>query len=398
MSEIHNNDSPTVHSELLTRSSTIEQMRDPLRAPWNLSLDQPGTAEPVRGDIAPAEGGLSGTIDFSLMNSSFENFLEVIGLPIAIIDLNGCVLASSKWQRLCMEFHCVNDGTLARCIESDVRLSREMDGEKQYAIYRCRNGLTDCATPIVVEGVHVANLFVGQFLLAAPDMDYFKRQREEFAFDETAYFDALSEVPIVPEQKLPAILRLVGGLAQLIARQSLAEKRALASYAFVENQVAERTRELKESHDRWRRIAAQVPGLVYQFRLHPNGAMSMPYASDAILDIFMVDPEEVREDASPIFAAIVADDRDELFASIHRSARGLGPWRHEFRVRHGETGFRWLYGNSIPRRDRDGSILWHGFITDITERKRDEEALRNSPGSCGVRLPVAWRSGRLLAS
>lgn len=31
------------------------------------------------------------------------------------------------------------------------------------ALYRCHNGLTDCAAPIVVDDRHLANLFIGQF-------------------------------------------------------------------------------------------------------------------------------------------------------------------------------------------------------------------------------------------
>jgi PAS domain S-box-containing protein len=37
---------------------------------------------------------------------------------------------------------------------------------------------------------------------------------------------------------------------------------------------------------------------------------------------------------------------------------------------------RWLFGNALPQREKDGATLWHGFITDITERKRTEDELR----------------------
>ncbi len=39
---------------------------------------------------------------------------------------------------------------------------------------------------------------------------------------------------------------------------------------------------------------------------------------------------------------------------------------------------RWLFGNALPQKEADGSTLWHGFITDITERKQMEEKLRDS--------------------
>jgi len=39
---------------------------------------------------------------------------------------------------------------------------------------------------------------------------------------------------------------------------------------------------------------------------------------------------------------------------------------------------RWLYGNALPQTEAGGSVLWHGFITDITERKQAEEELHAS--------------------
>jgi len=226
--------SPLSSAGLTVRSSRIDQMRDPLGAEWNRAL---GSAEQSADDLL-AE------VDLGLLNEIFDNFLAVVGLPIAVIDLKGKVLASSKWQRLCMEFHRVNPGTLSRCIESDVDLSRRMQEGKDFAIYQCRNGLTDTATRIVVEGRHVANLFIGQFMLAPPDAEYFRAQQEGFGFDAKAYAEALNEVPIIAADRLPALLRLMGGMAQQIARQSVANLRVSKAYTVVESQVAERTQEL----------------------------------------------------------------------------------------------------------------------------------------------------------
>lgn len=224
---------------VVVRSSQIEKMRDPLSAEWNVAPGPTPGAEQTADELLYQ-------IDLSLLNEIFDNFLAVVGLPVAVIDLQGKVLASSKWQRLCMDFHRVNPGTLTRCLASDTDLSRQMQEGKDFAIYRCKNGLTDTATRIVVEGRHVANLFIGQFMLAPPDAGYFRAQQEEFGFDAKAYTEALSEIPIVAEDRLPALLRLMGGMAQQIARQSVANIRVRKAYAVVEQQVVERTRELAD--------------------------------------------------------------------------------------------------------------------------------------------------------
>jgi diguanylate cyclase (GGDEF)-like protein/PAS domain S-box-containing protein len=104
----------------------------------------------------------------------------------------------------------------------------------------------------------------------------------------------------------------------------------------------------------------------------------MPFASEAIREMFHVNPEEVREDASKVVAMIHPDDYGEFVASIEKSARDLTPWCHECRVKYDDGLVRWLFGSSIPEREADGSVLWHGFITDITERKLAEEKLQLS--------------------
>lgn len=219
---------------LFVRTPNLRQMRNPLTASWNFDIAPSGESEGNKSKL-----NLAALIDFSQINEVFANYLDIVGLPVAIIDLNGKVLASSKWQRLCMEFHRVNEGTLARCIESDVTLSRQMNKGKGYAIYSCRNGLTDCAAPIFIERQHIANLFIGQFLLRPPDPAEFERQCAEFGFEREAYFQALAEVPIVDESNVPAIMRLLVGLANQVAEQSLAAQRLrMANDALTERNAA----------------------------------------------------------------------------------------------------------------------------------------------------------------
>jgi len=356
---------------LFVRAPGVEQMSDPLKADWNQARVSAVQDRPA----LPDDIDLAELIDFSQMNMFFQNFLEVVGLPQAIIDLEGRVLASSKWQRICMEFHRANPVTLQRCLESDKNLSREMEEGKSYAIYRCRNGLTDCASPIVIEGQHIANLFIGQFLLASPDQAYFEAQRAECGFDKDAYEAALNEVPIISEERLPSILNLLTGLAHQIAMQSLAEYRAKVAYASVEQQVVERTAQLRATTGLLQHVTSNVPGMVYQYRLRTDGSVCMPYASEGMRGIFHMAPEEVREDASGVLAKIHPDDFEATVESIQRSAHELTPWHHEFRVRSDDGKECWLLGNALPQREADGSTLWHGFITDISERKRSDEVI-----------------------
>ncbi len=125
-------------------------------------------------------------------------------------------------------------------------------------------------------------------------------------------------------------------------------------------------------------IVATVPGLIYSFRLRADGGTSMPYASPAIDNLFGLRLEDVTEDASPLFALIHPDDLAHVQASIAESARTLTSWRAEARILHPTRSEVWFEGHAVPQQEADGSILWHGYLQDITERKRADRALRES--------------------
>jgi len=161
----------------------------------------------------------------------FESYYKLIHIPIAIIDFNANVLLSSPWQRICTQFHRVHPAACSRCIESDTRLSIQLQEGKTYSIYACKNGLTDCASPIIIEGKHIANVFIGQFLTKKPDEAWFRRQAEEFGFDVADYLDALRDVPIVDAEKIPVIHELLVRMTRLITNLGIDRKRAVESQA-----------------------------------------------------------------------------------------------------------------------------------------------------------------------
>jgi len=135
---------------------------------------------------------------------------------------------------------------------------------------------------------------------------------------------------------------------------------------------AERT----EALDRLQKIASRVPGVVYQFRLRPDGTACLPYASDGLREIYRVSPQDVLEDASVAFGRHHPDDHESIVVAIQKSAQDLTPWSQEYRVKFDDGTVRWLSSNALPQREADGSTLWHGFITDVTARQQAAEALR----------------------
>jgi len=130
--------------------------------------------------------------------------------------------------------------------------------------------------------------------------------------------------------------------------------------------------EQKLAAERLARLSDMVPGVVYQYRLYPDGRSCFPYASSGMNEIYEVNPEEVREDATPVFGRIHPDDLKATSDAIMESARANSIFHWEFRVVLPKQGLRWRLCDARPERLPDGGTLWYGIITDITGRKQAE--------------------------
>ena len=116
-------------------------------------------------------------------------------------------------------------------------------------------------------------------------------------------------------------------------------------------------------------IAAQVPGMMYQARLRPDGKSVISYVNDMVRTMLELEPAELQKDASILFQRVHPDDRAEVTANLAASARHLTSWRQTYRVRLPRAGTRWHHVEAVPRREADGTVVWHGFSTDVTEAR-----------------------------
>jgi PAS domain S-box-containing protein len=201
--------------DLLLRAAAGESMIVPPRqwirggAAWEGSVSPASmeggtgllvTARAVRG---PRPGGelrsveLGDVIEIRALQSLLEDFYKLVRMPTAILDTKGTILVvGAGWQEICTRFHRVHPETCNHCLESDTQLSRGV-APGEIRLYKCKNGMWDAATPIVVDGHHVGNLFTGQFFFEGEPLEYelFRSQAARYGFDQAAYLSALEAVP-----------------------------------------------------------------------------------------------------------------------------------------------------------------------------------------------------------
>jgi PAS domain S-box-containing protein len=96
--------------------------------------------------------------------------------------------------------------------------------------------------------------------------------------------------------------------------------------------------------------------------------------STRFLELTGLKPEEARADPTSAFACVHPDDHEEWVRKNAYVFEHKLPFKEECRVViKGET--RWITAESTPRDLPNGSVVWEGVLTDITDRKRAEQLL-----------------------
>jgi len=161
---------------------------------------------------------------------------------------------------------------------------------------------------------------------------------------------------------------------------------AVTAYGFLtditERQLAQRA--IDELQNRLSRIAARLPGILFELEQYPDGHTLMPYASQGADTLFAVTDTALRCVNDAAFARVHPEDRPGVLASLHKSATGLQAWVTQFRVTPSGGRTRWLRVDAVPSPAGAAVIVWHGYASDITEEhltgarlRETEEKLRN---------------------
>lgn len=133
---------------------------------------------------------------------------------------------------------------------------------------------------------------------------------------------------------------------------------------------------LRDSEARYRAMAENVPGVIYQFQVWPDGRTAFPYISSGVDLIYGISAEEWR--ARPTFAldSILAEEQPGYLAAYQDAVARMGTFQWEGRSRTNRPGeVIWIRAQSQPTPQADGSLLWHGVLADITQLKQQESQI-----------------------
>lgn len=155
-----------------------------------------------------------------------------------------------------------------------------------------------------------------------------------------------------------------------------ASRRALADTLARTESALQR---VAESERRYEEVVSLAPGVVYEFELRQDGSRAFTFLSEGARRLFEMAPEAVLADAAALFRLLDPPAQAQAFdAALARSAAALSPFDFKGSIRTPAGHVKWIRGHSLASRSDDGTVRWHGMMTDVTERTRTALALRDS--------------------
>lgn len=180
-------------------------------------------------------------VDMEKLQKLMDKFYNITGLPHGVLNLEGKLLISTRWQMVCKRFHSEIPNSQEHCITGFMK-NREVERGEDYILNQCKNGLMSAFIPIEIDGEVIANFVIGQFFIEEPNLEMFKSQAKRLEMDEKAYLESIKSVPIVEKERLEDIISYYKSLAKIFAEMGLSKIKEIQ----LRNQVEVCNRQLQE--------------------------------------------------------------------------------------------------------------------------------------------------------
>ncbi|MCQ1535023.1 PAS domain S-box protein [Methanosarcina sp. KYL-1] len=364
---------------LIKKEGEWEQIESPRqkRAEEALRLSEQRVRLKLESIISPAGGmahmELADIIDARAIQSLMDDFYEFAHITIALVDLKGNILVSIGWQDICTRFHRVHPETCKHCVESDTKLSAGV-APGEFKLYKCKNNMWDLATPIIVDGQHVGNLFSGQFFFEGetPDYGFFRAQARKHGFNEEKYIAALGKVPRLSREVVDTGMAFLTKLAHMISQLSYSNIRLTQSLAERDILVDA----LKEEEEKYRNLMETANEGIWILEWTIDAEARTTYVNEKMAEMLGCSREAMIGKSVKDFT----DEEGRAILEINMKKRQQGiNESHEFKLLRKDGLPLWALVNSKALFDKDGKFIGSiSMHTDITERKEAEAKLKEA--------------------
>jgi PAS domain S-box-containing protein len=163
-------------------------------------------------------------VEVEKLDEILEKMTIVTGVSSIITEVDGRPLTKPhNFSSLCSKFCRSTPEGIKKCQQSDQYGGKISAEKKEFVIYKCFNaGLLDCASPIIVNGYHIASVLMGQVLDKKIERDVaIQRARTIGIEDIDGYLLELDRVPLVGADQLIKIAELVEVITRTISELAI---------------------------------------------------------------------------------------------------------------------------------------------------------------------------------
>ncbi|MEW5871928.1 MAG: HD domain-containing phosphohydrolase [Chloroflexota bacterium] len=230
---------------------------------------------------------------------------------------------------------------------------------------------------------------VGEVLLRLPAGGQLEYDAVVLNHEHTALnaFDVLKELRQVRKLDLPIVLvtghgnedvaiqALRLGASEYVVKSPgyLLRLPGLLENAYHRAQLLREQAALRDSEERFRRLAENAPDVIFRIRVMPD--VQVEYASPAVTQVSGFTPDEFYADPDLLWRVIHTEDAPKF--GNWRMGQSSGRIPTAFRLVRKDEAVIWAEVRGVPIYDEAGNpYAYEGVIRDVTERKQAEENIK----------------------
>jgi len=344
-------------------------------------------------------------IDLDELQAIQDSFAKTVGISSVIFSPEGEPLTRFSYPTgFCSLIQSTEEGK-RRCFQSFKKMSRKAIKLKKPTILYCFAHGGHFVAPIIINGEHKGTMFAGQFIpqsFSPKQLKALEKTAVEIHLDPQLLTKEAKEMCVIEEDVVEfyssllfQIEEFLGRLGAKAAELNRAHDALRKARDALEVRVQERTAELANSNEQLKReiterkrvgevlkqkteqqevLLSSIPAFVY----YKDTESNLIAANKAFAEMVNVPIDQLAgKDAYDLFPKEQAKKFHIDDKKVMSSGRPIMNIEETFTDAEGKT--RWASTSKVPSFDEKGKVTGMVGITfDITERKRAEEALRES--------------------
>ena len=290
-----------------------------------------------------------------------QRFSKSIGVGCRIVNSMGHMIIEEGWQCYCPGTPCKpNHPNIQSCFGFGKGVAGGISNNTGATIHTCANGLNCVTAPIVVDGCHLARIYLGLFHIASSD----DTQQPAVTKGQKSVKpgEARPSVPVFSADKLQSSMDQVELVGALLGE--------MACKSFLEQQV---NQQLACREERYRNLVDSLPTMIYETDLRGR----IIFANQSALDTFGYTQEEVR---NGIELTKFLPDHEHPKVSVRFKTVLSGeiqtPEEYSF-IRKDSSSFPGMVDSRAIFVDEKCTGV-RGIIIDLTHRKEADRKVRES--------------------